>query len=364
MGYYYNVAEDVEAHPDAWCIVTVGGRNTGKTYGALKDCYEKNRRFVFGKRTMDDVDLLCSGSGSVGNKKNKFGLDVSPYKSINRDMGINVKAFSISRGLGGFWECEPDEKGEMSPGPSPLGYLIALAAVAKYAGFDMSDAEWLIMDEFMPRAWERVNRKEGDQLMDLYKTISRDREHRGLDPLKLLLLANAVNISTPITNTINIVDDMAEMIARHEDTRYIEDRGIFIRILKPNEEFEKKEKSTKLYKAMGNTQWGRMAFDNEFAYNDFSNVKKGQLKGFKPVCSICYKNKFYYIWMKDGLYYMNTSRHNSADVYDLSLENDQKRFYLNHAIDLRNECINGNMKFESYTMYDLIVNYHQFFKLR
>ena len=364
MGYYYNVADDVEAHPDAWCIVAVGGRSTGKTYGDLKDCYEKDRRFVFGKRTIEDVNLLCAGSGNIGNKRNKFGADLSPFKSINRDLGINVKAFSIAPGLGGFWDCAPDDNGEMTPTFNPLGYIIALSAVSKYAGFDMSEAEWLTMDEFMPRAWERVNRKEGDQLMDLYKTISRDREHRGRDPLKLILLANAVNISSPITNTLNIVDDLAEMIAKNEETRYLEERGIFIRILHTNEEFEKKEKSTKLYKAMGDTQWGRMAFDNEFAYNDFTNVKTGQLKGFKPVCSICYKNKFYYVWMRDGFYYMNTSRHNSPNAYDLSLENDQKRFYADYAIDLRAECINGRMKFESYTLYDLIVNYHQFFKLR
>ena len=361
MGYYYNVADDVAKYPDAWLICTVGGRNTGKTYGALKDCYVNKRRFIFGKRTIEDVDLLCAGSGR--GKKDKFSIDISPFKSINRDMNINVKALPVSRGLGAFWECQY-EKDELVPISDPLGYLIALNAVSKYAGFDMSDAEWQIMDEFMPRSWERVNRKEGDQLMDLYKTVSRDREHRGKDPLKLILLANAVNISSPITNTLNIVDDIADMIAKHEETRYIYDRGIFIRILKANKEFLAKEKSTKLYQSMGDTQWGRMAFDNEFAYNDFTNVKTGQLKGFKPVCSICYKNKFYYVWMRDGFYYMNTSRHNSVNIYDLSLENDQKRFYLDYAIDLRNECINGHMKFESYTLYDLIVNYHQFFKLK
>ena len=33
---YYNIRDDVNAYPDAWCYIIVGGRNTGKTYGCLK----------------------------------------------------------------------------------------------------------------------------------------------------------------------------------------------------------------------------------------------------------------------------------------------------------------------------------------
>ena len=61
--YYYDIFEDMEKYPDAWCIVAVGGRKTGKTYGTLKGCYERKQKFVFSKRTNRDVDLICSGSG-------------------------------------------------------------------------------------------------------------------------------------------------------------------------------------------------------------------------------------------------------------------------------------------------------------
>lgn len=364
MGYYYNIEDDISKYPDAWCYVVVGGRNTGKTYGALKSCYLNKRKFCFAKRTNKDVMLLCSGSGSIGNKRNKYGMDLSPFKSINRDIKSNVKAFSIAEGLGGFWECAPDDNGDEVPTGDPLGTLISLNSVSKFAGFDMSDSDWLIFDEFIPRAWEKVSRKEGDQLMDLYKTISRDREHRGKPALKLICLANAVNISNPVSNILEIVDTMATMNSYGEEYNYNAQRGIMIHILKSSEEFEAKEKQSQIYKAMGSTEWGRMAFDNEFAYNDFTSVKTGQLKGFKPVCSFVYKHKAFYVWMRDGKYALNSSKHNSANVYDLSLENDQKRFYMDYAIDLRNECINGNMIFETYTGYDLIVNYHKVFNLR
>ena len=52
---YYNINDDVCQFPDAWIYLTVGGRGTGKTYGALLDCYNNERKFVFMKRTIKDV---------------------------------------------------------------------------------------------------------------------------------------------------------------------------------------------------------------------------------------------------------------------------------------------------------------------
>ena len=46
-------------------------------------------------------------------------------------------------------------------------------------GFDLSECDYLIFDEFIPKRHERLNRNEGDQLMDIYMTVSRDRVQRG-----------------------------------------------------------------------------------------------------------------------------------------------------------------------------------------
>lgn len=365
MSYYYNVFDDIRKYPKAWAYLIVGGRNTGKTYGSLKGCYELEKNFIFIKRTNKDIDLLCAGSGSIGTKKNQYGLDLSPFKSINRDIGSNVKAFKIHEGLGGFWECAADDTGTEKPEGAPIGTLISLNSVSKFKGFDMAENDYMIFDEFIPAPWEKVNRKEGDQLMDLYKTVSRDREHRGREPLKLICLANAVNISNPVSNILEVTDIIADMQIYNIENTYIEDRGIFIRILRPDKEFEEQEEQSNIYKAMGNTAWGQMALKNTFAYNDFSNVSKAQIKGYAPRCSFIYKHKKYYIYQRQEKYYVTYSAFNAKKPeYNLDLENDQKRFYFDFAIDLREECINGNMLFESYTMYDLIVNYHKIFVIR
>lgn len=355
-GYYYDIDNDVSQYPNAWCYIVIGGRNTGKTYSALKSCTLNNRKFTFLKRTGDDVDLLCAGSGRVGTKENEYGVDLSPFKSINRDLLTDIRAYSIRKGLGGFWK---HLNGEIEG--SPIGYLLALNYVTKYKGFDLSECDWLIFDEFIPQPWDRVNRKEGEQLMDLYKTIARDREHRGKQALKLICLANATSISNPVMNILEITDTIAQMQLQGQEYLYLEHRGILIHIIKDNPEFMMKEKSGALYGAMGNTAWGRMAFDNEFAYNDFSCIGRSTLKGFRPVCAVSYKNDNYYVYMKEGQYYMCNSKHDSDNIYNLNREVEQKSFYYDYCIDLRQECIDGRMLFETYTMYDLIMNYKKYF---
>lgn len=361
--YYYNIDDDISTYSDVWAYIIVGGRNTGKTYSALKSCLLNNRKFVFIKRTIEDVDLLCAGSGRIGTKNNEYGIDLSPFKAINRDLGSNVKAFTIKKGLGGFWKCALNEDGEDSPEGLPIGYLISLSAVSKFKGFDLSDCDWIIFDEFIPQPWDKVNRKEGEQLMDLYKTVARDREHRGKEPLKLICLANATSISNPVSNILEVTDEMADMQVKKKSIYYNEARGILVHIINDNIEFKKTEMESRIYKAMGDTAWGRMAFNNEFAYNDFTNVGRLRLKGYRSVVGIIYKNHRWYVYMKDGQYYMCSSRSEQCDVYNLNLENDQKLFFTEYAIDLRNECINGKMLFESYSMYDLIINYKKIFVL-
>lgn len=360
MSYYYDIARDLNEYPDAIIYITVGGRNTGKTYSSLVHCMQSKQKFVFVKRTMEDVKLLCAGQGRIGNKVSEFGLDLSPFKAINRDFGSNIRAFQVDNGLGGFWHCDSENQ----PVGDPIGYLIALSAVQKFKGFDLSDCDYIIFDEFIPQKWERVNKQEGEQLFDLYKTVGRDREHRGKEALKLICLANATRVSNPVMNVLEVTDIAVDMQLHGLEYYYSPDRGIVLHLLKDSAEFLKKEAQSKVYKAMEGTQWAEMALDNKFGYDDFTNVGKISLKHYAPLAEVKFKRKFYYIYSKDGMYYMSSSRTNKVfNKYNLNLENDQKRFFIELLGDLKMSCIEGRMIFETYTMYDLIVNYKQFFKI-
>ena len=353
---YYNIRMDLEAYPDAWCFLIVGGRNTGKTYGDLKYHLEEKKTTCFLKRTNKDVDLLCLGH-KLGEKTGNYEVDLSPYKSINRDMGTNIKAYKIDDGLGAFYE---DVDG--APAGSPKAYLMSLNAVHKYKGFDLSECYSITFDEFIPQNYERVSTKEGEQLMELYKTIARDRVERGKEELKLICLANAVNVFNYTFDVLEVTDVVAEMSIKHQPYLYMEERGIFIRLLETSEEMMQHERQTGIYRAMGQTAWGRMAFGNEFAFNDFSNIKRVSLKNYKPLVKLHYRSKQFYIYVGNDSYYMTTARNKTPYTYNLDKEMDQRRFYYDHVLDLLNASIDGRMYFDTYSMYDLIINYKKRFK--
>lgn len=354
---YYNIEDDINAYPDAWCYIVVGGRNTGKTYGGLKYNMTHKLSHVFVKRTNKDVDLLCAGN-KLGEKTPDYDVDLSPYKSLNRDMGTKIKAFKIDDGLGAFYDTDEDGGAY----GAPKGFLISLSSIHKYKGFDLSECADIIFDEFIPQPWERTMRTEGEAVLELYKTVSRDRTLRGREELKLLCFANAVNIFNYTCEVLEVTDIIAEMSINKREVTYLEDRGIFIRILQTSDEMMNNEKKTGIYRAMAGTAWGRVAFGNEFAYNDFSNIKHLALKGYRPIVKVDYKCKEFYIYSKEDNYYMCKAKQKCPVSYDLNKEMGQRAFYFDYGIDLLNAAIDGKMTFESYSMYDLIVNYKKRFK--
>lgn len=354
---YYDIEKDLKRYPRAWCYIIIGGRNTGKTYGALKYHLVNHLPAVFVKRTNEDVELLCSGN-KLGEKQKQYSIDLSPYKSINRDLGTNVLAYKIGAGIGGFYMADEDgAKG------APVGYLLSLNAIHKYKGFDLAECSSIIFDEFIPQRWERTNRNEGVQIMELYKTVARDREVRGLPELKLICLANAVDVFNYTCEVLEITDIISEMALRKIETRYLEERGIFIRLLDTPQLMLDAEKETGIYKAMHSTAWGRMAFDNDFAYNDFTLIRKVSLKGYAPKVMLTYKERVIYIYYNNECYYLTESRGKCPESYNLDSETGAKAFYLDHGAGLIHASIMGRCYFEKYSFYDLILNYKKRFKV-
>ena len=365
---YFDIANVLQRFPDAWAYICVGGRGIGKTYSTLNYMIDQKSSFVFVKRTMDDVDLICSGNGKIGSKPKVdengvvISADFSPFKPINRDRGTNIQAWSIRKGIGGFWRTDA----EGAAFGKCLGYVAGLNGVTKYKGFDMSEADYMIFDEFIPQPWERIQRKEGEQILDLHKTISRDREQRGRGPLKLIALANATEINSPLTNILEVTDVLAEMIEANQHECYLANKGIVLLLLQTPESFIDAEKDTSIYRALINTEWGRMAYGNEFAYNDRSNVRRQRLKGFRPWMQLKYKNRNWYGWRSDNgnIYFCGSAFKPPENmIFDLSKENDQKRFYRDWYFEIKAATMENRVTFETYSMYDVIVNFKQFYRV-
>lgn len=357
---YYDIRNDIQAYPNAWCILIWSKRGPGKTYSTLRMCIEDGNKFVFMKRTIDDVNLMCSRLDSMDDPDDN---DLSPFSPLNRDFGWNIYPFIISKkGLAAFYRGEVGEDGQLKPVGPLLGWIVACSAVTKFKGFSMDAADYMIFDEFIPKPWERINKKEGDSVLDMYETISRDRIKRGKKELKLICLANATSLNNPMFNTLDVVDIAAEMDIVDREYTYLED-GTLLHFIPGDFDKTEETEKTGIQKRMEGTPWGVMAYGGHFGYNDFTSIGRTSLKGYKPVCACSYKKDNFYIYMKEGHYYMCKSRHNSDRVYNLNKENNQKLFYHEYVFDLREACINGNMTFETFTMYDLVVNYKKYFSL-
>lgn len=342
--HYYNIEDDLKKYPDAWCYIIVGGNSTGKTYGTLWHEYKNNRRFAFVKRTNDDVDILCATNKRV---------DLSPFKAINRDKNIDVGCSKVTKGIGAFYNRKDGEvDGE------PIGYVMSLNAVGSVKGFDVSDIKDIVFDEFIPQPWERTDRKEGDKTLVLYRTISRDREHRGEEPLRLICLANATKINNPLFETLELTDTVALMKENGDVYNY--DRGIMIHLLDDMDDFRNTEEKTQIMQAMKNTDWGRMALNNDFAYDDFSCIGHTSIKGYKPLYGFSYKNKKWYVYNREQRFYICKSK---ADVftYDLSREVVQQDFYRQKVIDLKSAMVEDRVLCCDYTSYNIIFNYKKYF---
>jgi hypothetical protein len=196
-------------------------------------------------------------------------------------------------------------------------------------------------------------------------TVARDRQKRGKDPLKLILFANAEEISTPITNTLEIVDIMADLNASGQTHFLDQERGILLHHITEAEFPLQESEKHGIYDAMKNTAWGTKSFEGTFSNNDFSNVQKMSIKGMMPFIHVHVNNHDYYIYLhkNTGSYYMCSSRGSCMFDYNLDKENDQKRFWIEHQAELRDACIENKMKFQKYSMYDLIMNYKKFYNI-
>lgn len=350
---YYHINKDVADYPDAVIYIVWSPRGSGKTYSALRGCYHKFKT-LYMKRTNQDVKTICEFAGDIE-------LDPSPWKPINRDFGTCVKPRLLQDGFGAFYDC--DETGK--PTGAVVNYIASLNAIKKIKGMDLSDAEWIIFDEFIPQAGEIVKRSEGEMLLDLYETVSRDRNKRGRPDLKLMLFANAEEISTHITNALEVVDTMAEMQAKGITKYYDDERGILFHHITPEEIPTTADgKPHGLQRAMKNTAWYDKSYMGLFSKNDFTSVCEMSIKNMRCMYHLHYRRKndcYVYLNRKTGIYYFSPIKGQPIKSYDLDRENQQKRFYLDHGIELRRKTIDDRVKYNKYSYYDLIVNYTKFY---
>lgn len=355
---YFNIEDDFAKYPQATVLVIVGGRGTGKTFSTLQHCYKSGKKFAFMKRTDRDVDMMCPLS--INAKHDKACIDVSPFKKLNMLNKWNVRAFKVAKGLGGFWKCTNNNE----PVGDPIGYIVSLYSISKLTGADFSDCSYEIFDEFIPRQYETTKQTEGEQVIEFYRTIERSSRIDGGDGVKIILLANSLTVGSPMARTLEITNDLVDMQKNNEEIRMLEDRSILIHRLPDIEGFREIEMQDPIYKVMHGTKWAEMSLNNTFAYDDFTYIGKQRMKGMRCIARVHWNNKYFFIYTGENGTYVTMSRSNNYDFdYDLERDGEQQRFYLEQVFFLREDLQDDRIRFETYELYDMFINYRKLYKI-
>ena len=259
-----------------------GGRATGKTYGALKEAIESGVKFGLMRRTQTQLDVIS---------KPEF----SPFKPLNKDMGINVGIVPLSKYNGGIYHMKEEVKivdgeekrtGKQIPEGSPIGYTFALSTIANIRGFDGSDIDWLIYDEFIPEPHARPIKEEHEAFLNAYETINRNRELQGRPPLQVLCLANANTLANPLFMGLNLVTKAERMYRTGQEYSVDQKRGIVLVNLCRSTISEQKS-ITALYRLAGNSSFSRMALSNDFSgEEERGRIGSKPLQEFRPVVAV------------------------------------------------------------------------------
>ena len=285
-----------------------GARGTGKTWGALEYCYRMRLKFIYMRRTQTQLNLISID-------------DTNPFKSI--DEAITVKP--IRKEITGVYLS--DEEGK--PSGAPIGYMMALSTIANVRGFDMSDIDVLIFDEFEGEAHERRIKAEDSAFFNAYETINRNRELIGRKPLKAVLMANSNDMAVPIILAFKLVHDLENMARKGQSVLNLDERNISL-ILMSLTPISEKKAQTALYKAVGGGTFTDMAINNRFSANDLTNVVTRSFKEYKPLVQV---GEIFIYQHKDRRdYYISPHRHGSFNaIYEadtVSLKKWRKDYYI------------------------------------
>ena len=280
--------------PDCPFAFVVGGRATGKSFGALKWCKEHfdetGHPFIYMRRTKAQAELVAT---------NIF----NPYRPLNDLYGWNIEPFQVSKGVYGFYDSITDQDGRKTPVGNYIGIIASLTTFSNFRGFDGSNIDTIVYDEFIKNKGEKAIRDEGFSLMNVFETVNRNREIIGGDPVKLICLSNSNALGNDIFVDLGLVNAVEFMKKKHRNQYYDYGRGIAIYDLSDSK-ISALKKNTALYKLDAGGEYSAMALGNEFEDYDRTNIKAVPIQEYKPLV-VCGELCFYQ-HKSEHLYYCTT----------------------------------------------------------
>lgn len=340
-----NVYDPKYVRPGIFLHFFLGGRGCGKTYGALKGAYEdyksSGHKFYFMRRT---------------DEERKLTEQFNPFNKVNFKEGWQIVSSPMGKKVSGFYEGERDDEGILKPAGQPIGYGLALSTIGSVRGLGLDDpcVDKGLFDEFIAELHARPIKAEGEAFLNAIESLNRNRELEGMEPITWYCMANSNRLDNPLFITLGIVAIVEKMIRREQRDYYDERRGFAVHVLR-DADFEKLKKQTSIARLTEGSEYYDMAYENKFAYNDFTNIRRLDAMGFKPAYAIGDAH----LWQRKGQteYYASYKDGSFAYRYDPKLQADQLLGRSRHAAAFKRAYASGLVTFESYEIKALLLDF-------
>lgn len=239
-------------------ILCVGGRGTGKTYGAFVELLDNYQPFIYLRRTASQQELVQQP-------------DFMPLNPVAADRGEIYTAAAVNKYIGAYYHGETADDGKIKPVGAPVGYTLALSTISNARSFDMSQCQIILYDECIPEVHERRIKNEDAAILNMYESINRNRELKGQAPIKLVMLANANNYDAAILQAFGLIKTIETMHRRGQSVNIDKRRGVAV-VLLQDSPIAGMKSETALYRAVTTGDFARMAIENDFAADSYTDI--------------------------------------------------------------------------------------------
>ncbi len=319
-------------------IIIIGKRQIGKTYGVLQYMLDTQKHFILLRSVMAEMDML---KHNVAN----------PFDAI-KGYENRVVFESETQYTANIVRINETEEGDEK---TNIGMLSALSAIGRVRGINGRQFSDVVYDEFIPESHLLKVRNGGDAFLNMYTTIAGNREIEGEKPLRVWLLANSNNLDNDILNALNITGVVEKMSLRGEESRILKDRGIMV-ILPDSKQITEKRKRGALYRAIGgDSKFSKMAYENAFAYNDYTDVGAKPLQEYKPLILITGGFTIYLHKSDKTLYVCQMLDGNARHKYTQS-DHDKMRFTRDYP-EIKAAYLRGRFTFSNMVVKNAFLNY-------
>lgn len=308
-------------HSPAPFVIAVGGRGIGKTYGVFKELLSMGEPFIYLRRSQVQMDA-CKVQ------------ELSPFAAVARDVDMVIESKALSKYVAGFYDVTYEQ-------PKCVAIGVALSTFSNIRGFDASEYDYLVFDEFIPEKHERPIPHEGDAFLNVLETINRNRELQGRGPIKVIMLSNANKLDSPLLQAIGSLQPLDRMVRRGQSwcRFYNGDLEIFRYMDSPISE---KKKNTALYRLSNSEDFSRMSLDNAFSADTYYNVCSKPLGEYRPIASTQGITVFRH---KSRREYYVTQGTKSENVYNSTPE--QQREFCRKTVSAYDALCRGEVYFAS-----------------